>query len=74
MGRIKYIKDIRNLFKRNVIVDINSLKKFIQKKKKDERYVHQIIHNMIKNEEIIIQDGKIIYIINEQKLAEFANV
>jgi len=27
-----------------------------------------------KNEEIIIQDGKIIYIINEQKLAEFANV
>jgi len=52
MGRIKYIKDIRNLFKRNVIVDINSLKKFIQKKKKDERYVHQIIHNMIKNEEI----------------------
>ncbi|MBS3150755.1 hypothetical protein J4443_00020 [Candidatus Woesearchaeota archaeon] len=50
MGKIKYIQDIRSFFKKNVIVDINSLKKFIPKKRKD--YIYLLINNMLKKGEI----------------------
>jgi len=52
MGKIKYINDIRDFFKKNIIVDINSLKRFIQKERRGEKYVHQIVHNMIEKREI----------------------
>lgn len=52
MGKIKYIKNIRNYFKKNIIVDINSLKKFIQEQRGNEEYIHLIINNMVKNGEI----------------------
>jgi predicted transcriptional regulator of viral defense system len=50
MGKIKYIKNIRQFFKDNPVVDINSLKKFISKK--DKNYVYLLISNMLKNKEI----------------------
>jgi|SRR3989344_4337517 len=52
MGKIKYINDIRKFFKKNIIVDINSLKKFIQEKGNKEEYVYQIVHNMMEKNEI----------------------
>ena len=53
MGEIKYIQDIRNFFKKNIIVDINSLKKFILNKKGNEKYIHLLINHMVKRGEII---------------------
>ncbi len=50
MGKIKYIKDIRNFFKESPVVDINSLKKFISKKNK--KYVYLLISNLLKKKEI----------------------
>ena len=50
MGKIKYIKDIRNFFEKNKVVDINSLRKFISKKKNN--YVYLLVSNMIKKGEI----------------------
>ena len=50
MGKIKYITDIRKFFEKNKVVDINSLKRFISKKKNN--YVHLLISNMIKKGEI----------------------
>ena len=47
MGKIKYIKDIRVFFKKNKVVDINSLKKIIQKD-----YIYLMLNNMIKKKEI----------------------
>lgn len=52
MGKIKYIKDIRDFFKKNIIVDLNSLKKFILQKKGNEKYIYLIINQMIKKGEI----------------------
>jgi len=48
MGKIKYIKDIRNFFEKNKVVDINSLRKFTSK----NNYVYLLISNMIKKGEI----------------------
>ena len=50
MGKIKYINEIREFFKKSPVVSINSLKKFINKKNKD--YVYLIINNLIKRGEI----------------------
>jgi len=50
MGKIKYIKDIREFFKESPVVSINSLKKFINKKNKD--YIYLLINSLIKNKEI----------------------
>lgn len=50
MGKIKYIKEIRKFFKENPVVDINSIKKFIQKK--DKRYIYLLVSNLLKNDEI----------------------
>ncbi len=52
MGKIKYIQDIRNFFKKNIVVDINSLKKFIQEQKGNEEYIHLVINGLIKKGEI----------------------
>ena len=52
MGKVKYIQDIRNFFKKNNIVDINSLKRFIQKQNGNEKYIYLMINNMIKKGEI----------------------
>lgn len=50
MGKIKYIQEVREFFKKSPVVSISSLKKFI--KKKDKRYVHLLINNLIKKQEI----------------------
>jgi len=50
MGKVKYIKNIREFFKKTPIANISSLKKFIRRKNKD--YIHLLIHNLIKNGEI----------------------
>jgi len=50
MGKIKYINKIREFFKENPVVSINSLKKFINKKNK--KYIYLIINNLIKKKEI----------------------
>ena len=50
MGKIKYINKIREFFKENPVVSINSLKKFINKKDKD--YIYLLINNLLKKNEI----------------------
>ena len=50
MGKVKYIKDIRKFFKKNSVVNINSLKNFIQKK--DKKYIYLLINNLLKNYKI----------------------
>ena len=50
MGKIKYIKKIREFFKQSPVISINSLKKFINKKNKD--YIYLIINNLLKKKEI----------------------
>lgn len=50
MGKIKYIKDVREFFKKSPVVSISSLKKFIEKK--DKRYIHLLINHLIKKQEI----------------------
>jgi predicted transcriptional regulator of viral defense system len=50
MGKVKYLSEIREFFKKSQIVDINSLKKFILKR--DKRYVNLVVHNLIKKGEI----------------------
>jgi len=52
MGKIRYMQDVRDFFKRNIVVDVNSLKKFIQQKKGNEKYIHLLITNLIKKGEI----------------------
>ena len=52
MGKIKYIKDIRGFFKKNIIVDLDSLKKFILQQNGNEKYIYLIINQMIKKREI----------------------
>jgi len=48
MGKIKYIKQIREFFNENPVVSINSLKKFTKK----NDYVYLLINNLIKKQEI----------------------
>ncbi len=50
MGKIKYVKKIREFFKKSPVVGINSLKKFIKKENKD--YIYLLINNLIKKQEI----------------------
>jgi len=50
MGKIKYIKDIREYFKESPVISIKSLKKQI--KKKDKRYIYLLVNNLLKKEEI----------------------
>ena len=50
MGKIKYIRDIREFFNENPVVDIGSLKRFLQKKEK--KYVYLLISNLLKKGEI----------------------
>lgn len=50
MGKIKYIKEIREFFKVSPVVSINSLKKYIRKNNKE--YIYLLINNLIKNKEI----------------------
>lgn len=50
MGKVKYINDIREFFKKSPVVGINSLKKFLNKKNKD--YIYLIINNLLKRGEI----------------------
>lgn len=51
MGKIKYIHEIREFFKKSPVVGINSLKKFITKKRNVD-YVYLIVSNLIKKKEI----------------------
>lgn len=51
MGKIKYIKMIREFFKESPIVSINSLKRFVSKKQ-GEDYIYLTINNLIKKKEI----------------------
>ncbi len=50
MGKIKYIKEIREFFRESPVVNINSLKKYL--KKKDKRYIYLLINNLLKKGEI----------------------
>jgi predicted transcriptional regulator of viral defense system len=50
MGKIKYINNIREFFKKTPVVNISSLKKFIGKKNKD--YIYLLINNLMKKGEI----------------------
>ena len=52
MGKIKYINAIRDFFKKNYIVNINSLKRFVSSYKGNEDYVYLLINNMMKKNEI----------------------
>jgi len=52
MGKIKYIKKIREFFKKSFIVDINSLKNFILKYKGNKNYIYLLLNNMMKKGEI----------------------
>jgi len=48
MGKIKYINEVRKFFKKNHVVNINSLKKFVF----SEDYVYLLINNLMKKGEI----------------------
>lgn len=50
MGKIKYISEIREFFKKSPVVSINSLKKFINKRNKE--YIYLLINNLLKKAEI----------------------
>lgn len=50
MGKIKYINEIRRLFRDSPIVDIGSLKRFIKKNDKD--YIYLLINGMLKRGEV----------------------
>ncbi len=50
MGKIKYIRDIREFFKKSPVVSMNSLKKFINKKNK--KYIYLLVNNFLKKGEI----------------------
>ena len=50
MGKIKYINEVREFFKESPVVGIDSLKKFIPKK--DKRYIHLLISNLLKKKDI----------------------
>ncbi len=50
MGKIKYLGEIRDFFKKSPVVDIGSLKRFIKKKNKE--YIYLIINNLLKKKEI----------------------
>jgi predicted transcriptional regulator of viral defense system len=50
MGKVKYIQDIREFFKKSPVVDIGSLKRFMVKENKD--YIYLIINNLLKKKEI----------------------
>ncbi|MEK6847696.1 MAG: hypothetical protein AABX50_01060 [Nanoarchaeota archaeon] len=50
MGKIKYIKKIKDFFKDSPVVSIGSLKKFLGKTKND--YIYLIINNLLKKGEI----------------------
>lgn len=52
MGKIKHIKNIRDFFKKNIVVDINSLKNFIRNRGGNKSYVYLLLNNMLKKGEI----------------------
>ena len=51
MGKVRYIKEIREFFKKSPVVDIDSLKRFIIRK--DKSYVYLLVNNLLKKKEII---------------------
>ena len=50
MGKIRYIREVRKFFKESPVVDVNSLKKFINRK--DKKYAYLLISNLLKTREI----------------------
>jgi len=50
MGKVKYLDKIRELLKKSPVVDINSLKRVMEKK--DKKYIHLLINNLLKKKEI----------------------
>jgi predicted transcriptional regulator of viral defense system len=50
MGKVKYLADIKKFFKESPVVNIDSLKKFINKK--DKSYIYLIVNNLLKKGEI----------------------
>lgn len=52
MGKVKYIREIEEFFKKSLVVDINSLKNFIRKHRGNEKYIYLLISNMLKRGKI----------------------
>ena len=52
MVKMKYIKEIRDYFKKNVVVSIYSLKRFLISKGASEDYVYQVVNMLLKRHEI----------------------
>ncbi|MDP4039996.1 MAG: hypothetical protein Q8P57_05455 [Candidatus Pacearchaeota archaeon] len=50
MGKIKYISNARKFFAESPVVDIGSLKKFVEKRNK--KYIYLMINNLLKKKEI----------------------
>ncbi len=68
MGKVKYIHDIRELFKESPVVTISSLKRYFPKKNK--KYLYLLIHNLLKKREIY-QITKGYYTIYEDPMLAF---
>ncbi len=47
MGKEKYLKKIKDLFKKSSIVDLKSIKRIIKYKKQTKQYYKQLIRNLI---------------------------
>lgn len=52
MGKEKYKKEIEKLFEESFIVDINSVKRIVEKTKKVKQYTKQLLRNMVKKGKI----------------------
>jgi predicted transcriptional regulator of viral defense system len=52
MGKIKYLKEIEELFKKSPVVSFSSMERIVRKKRKVKQYAKQIVRNLIKKNKI----------------------
>lgn len=52
MGKEKYQKEIRELFKKSPVVNYNSVERIIENKKKVKQYTKQLVRNLILKQDI----------------------
>lgn len=52
MGKEKYLKQILELFNKSVIVNYDSIERFVKNKKKSNQYTKQLVNNLVKKNKI----------------------
>jgi predicted transcriptional regulator of viral defense system len=52
MGRVKYLKEIEELFKKSPVVSFSSIERIVRKKRNVKQYAKQIVRNLIKKNKI----------------------